>query len=143
MIIYTKNRCYNKNELSCPYCVSLCSPYNLKLLKKVNQSKYVFKCLDCDAVFKITIKDHTTICNKCLDKPNNFSSFLNLCEECNGTRTINWLDKVFGKKKNDNIKYFEIFSRHNGSWPNTNTFTIDFECEKSLYVTRVLKEDEK
>jgi hypothetical protein len=71
--------------------------YYLKLLRKINQSKYIFRCTICKEVFVVIIKPPNFLCPDCFTKPN---SKMNLsCDTCNTTGILNWLEKIFGKKE--------------------------------------------
>ena len=64
----------------------------LKLIKQVNQSKFIFKCLVCESNFQVIIKEPYCLCDKCNGTFNYY-----WCQKCGGTGVVDWMEKILGK----------------------------------------------
>jgi hypothetical protein len=99
IIIYDQKSCIKNNRIICIDKLYHHWGYtNIKLIKKINQSKYIFKCLACDNIFTVIIKHPNLICDKCYE-----SGFVPSCDKCKGTGFIDWIENVIGKQEERSI----------------------------------------
>lgn len=103
----SKLKILNLNKMSYPiiYCPYNCNGFlgsGYKLIKKINQSKFVYKCNNCKRNFIVIIKLPLVTCTKCNIVNYNDHLFFNVkpCSKCNNTGVLTWIENIFGRDDN-------------------------------------------
>lgn len=136
----TKLKILNVNKMKNPMiiCPSWCYKHSLissyELIKKINQSKFLYECKDCKRKFIAIIKLPLMTCSNCnsinhIDRTFFYSH--KKCTICHDTGILSWDENVFGKDCIDNYNDFANIYR-NSMYGNLGMKTSKFFIVDSL-----------